>query len=101
MAGSGFILMFPVPVSRYLPSWSVPVAFIAHSDEAVLAVSWIFMVHIFFSHFTRHVFPINTSIFTGKVPRERYQLEHPLEHERMTQPSQEKKEERDERSPQR
>ncbi len=83
MAGSGFILMYPVLVTNYLPGWVVPSALVAHSDEAMLALIWIFLVHIFFSHFAPGVFPINTSIFTGKVSKERYQREHPLEYERL------------------
>ncbi len=83
MAGSGFILMYPVFVTKFLPGWVVPASLVAHSDEAMLALIWIFMVHIFFSHFTPGVFPINTSIFTGKVPEERYRREHPLEYGRV------------------
>ena len=83
MAGSGFILMFPVFVTRFLPGWVVPTALVAHSDEAMLAMTWIVMVHIFFNHFTPSVFPINTSIFTGRVPRERYRKDHPLEYDRL------------------
>ena len=83
MAGSGFVLMFPVLVTKFLPGWIVPAALVAHSDEAMLALTWIFLVHVFFNHFTPGVFPINTSIFTGKVPKERYQREHTLEYERL------------------
>ncbi len=83
MALSGFIMMYPVFVTRFLPGWAVPAALVAHSDEAMLALIWIFMVHIFFSHFTPGVFPLNTSIFSGKVSQERYQQEHPLEYERL------------------
>ena len=83
MAGSGFILMYPVLVTKFLPGWVVPAALVAHSDEAMLALTWIFMVHIFFNHFTPGVFPLNTSIFTGKVPKERYRREHSLEYERL------------------
>jgi cytochrome b subunit of formate dehydrogenase len=87
MAGSGFILMYPVVVTKFLPGWVVPAALVAHSDEAMLALTWIFLVHIFFSHFTPGVFPINTSIFTGKVTGERYRHEHPLEYERLMGPA--------------
>lgn len=80
MAGSGFILMYPVFFTRFLPGWIVPSALIAHGDEAILAVTWIFLVHIFFNHFRPGIFPLNTSIFTGKVPKERYHEEHPLEY---------------------
>ncbi|MBI2860514.1 MAG: cytochrome b/b6 domain-containing protein [Chloroflexi bacterium] len=83
MAGSGFILMFPVAATNIFPGWIVPVALIAHSDEAMLALTWIFMVHIFFTHLAPGIFPLNKSMFTGKVSRERYIREHPLEYERM------------------
>lgn len=84
MAGSGFILMFPVLSTKFLPGWVLPVAYTAHSHEAMLAFIWIFMVHIFFNHFSPGVFPLNKSIFTGKIPRERYQTEHPMEYQRIT-----------------
>jgi formate dehydrogenase subunit gamma len=84
MAGSGFILMYPVLVTKLLPGWVIPVALVAHSDEAMLALIWIVMVHIFFNHFAPGIFPINTAIFTGKVSRERYRREHAAEYERLT-----------------
>ncbi len=85
MAGSGFILMYPVLVTKLLPGWIVPTALVAHSDEAMLALTWIFVVHIFFNHFTPGVFPINTSMFTGKVPKERYYRDHTLEYESLVE----------------
>ena len=94
MAGSGFILMYPVLVTKFLPGWAVPAALVAHSDEALLALTWIFLVHIFFNHFTPGVFPLNTSIFTGKVSRERYHREHPLEYERMLRTGETEEEDR-------
>ncbi len=93
MAVSGFILMYPVLVTKFLPGWVVPAALVAHSDEAMLALIWIFLVHIFFSHLPPGVFPINTSIFTGKVPKERYLREHPLELEYEKLPEVDDKEE--------
>ncbi|MBI4186558.1 MAG: cytochrome b/b6 domain-containing protein [Chloroflexi bacterium] len=92
MAGSGFILMYPVLVTRVLPGWVVPTALIAHSDEAMLALVWIFMVHIFFNHFSPGIFPLNKSIFTGKVSGERYRRDHPLEYEEMFPATQDKEE---------
>jgi formate dehydrogenase subunit gamma len=80
---SGFIMMYPVLITKFLPGWVVPAALVAHSDEAMLALIWIFLVHIFFNHFSPGIFPLNTSIFTGKVARERYQREHSLEYEKL------------------
>ena len=83
MAISGFILMYPVLVTKLLPGWVVPAALVAHSDEAMLALTWIFLVHVFFNHFTPGIFPLNTSIFTGQVSKERYRKEHFLEYQRF------------------
>ncbi|MBI4300027.1 MAG: cytochrome b/b6 domain-containing protein [Chloroflexi bacterium] len=83
IAGSGLILMFPVAATKFLPGVAVPVAFLAHSDEAVLAVLWVFIVHFFFVHLGPHVFPFNPSMFTGKMSREQYKVLHPLELEEM------------------
>jgi len=83
MGLSGLVLMFPVFATKYLPGWVVPVSLIAHSDEAMLALTWIMIVHVFFNHFTPGVFPWNPSIFTGKLTKERYQSEHPVEYARI------------------
>jgi formate dehydrogenase subunit gamma len=83
MGISGFVLMFPVLATRLLPGWVIPVAFTAHSHEAMLALLWIFLVHVFFNHFTPGVFPLNKSIFTGKVPEDRYRRDHAIEYERI------------------
>jgi hypothetical protein len=39
--------------------------------------------HIFNAHLNPDVFPFDASIFTGKVSRERYLHEHPLELARL------------------
>ena len=83
IGGSGLVLLFPVQVSRLVPGGIVPVALVAHSDEALLAVGWIFIVHLFYVHFAPAVFPFNPSIFTGRVAKRRYAEEHPLEYERL------------------
>ncbi len=83
MALSGLILMFPVLTTKFLPGVVVPVAFLAHSDEAVLAALWVFIVHFFFVHLGPHVFPFNPTMFTGKMSRRQYEQLHPLEMEEM------------------
>ncbi len=85
MALSGLILMFPVVATKILPGWIVPAALVAHSDEAMLALTWIAIVHIFFNHFSPGIFPINTSIFTGKVSQERYRHDHPKEYRELVE----------------
>lgn len=82
---TGFIMLYPVFATEYLPGWVVPTSFIAHGDEAILAVSWIFLIHFVFNHLPPGIIPLNKSIFTGKVPKEQYMHEHPLEYDRVQQ----------------
>ncbi|MDE3113079.1 MAG: hypothetical protein KGK34_09080 [Chloroflexota bacterium] len=77
IGGSGLVLLFPVAVTAILPGYLVPVSFVAHSDEAVLAVGWILVVHMFYAHLAPRVFPFNTSIFTGLARRDDARREHP------------------------
>ena len=48
---------------------------------AMLALTWIVIVHVFFNHFSPGTFPFNPSIFTGKLSRKHYQSDHPAEYE--------------------
>jgi len=79
MGGSGLVLMFPVKVTNVLPGQTIAVALAMHSDKALLAVGWIFIVHMFNAHLAPWIFPFDATIFTGKVAAERYAEEHPLE----------------------
>lgn len=83
MIATGFLLMFPVFFTHVLPAVLIPVAKIAHSYEALLALSVILIWHIYGAHLSPEVFPIDKSIFTGKISLERMEKEHPLELERI------------------
>jgi cytochrome b subunit of formate dehydrogenase len=83
IGGSGLLLMFPVLAVRFLSGQVLPVAITVHSDEAILAVGWILVVHMFNVHLAPWVFPFNPAIFTGKMTARRCAEEHPLEWERM------------------
>lgn len=83
IVASGFVLLYPLGSAERLGTWAYPLALIIHGDAAVLGVGWMVMVHMYFAHFSRHVFPMDKSIFTGKVPAERYREEFPLEYERI------------------
>jgi len=85
MGLTGLVLMFPLIATRFLPGVVVPVATIAHSDEALLATGWLFVVHFYNAHFAPNIFPFNKSIFTGRVPERRYKHEHPLEYQQLVQ----------------
>ena len=84
IGGSGLILMFPVLATRQLPGQVIPLAITIHSDEAILAVGWILVVHMFNVHLAPWVFPFNPAIFTGKLTARQCAEDHPLEWERIT-----------------
>ena len=77
---SGVVLTFAVTATGVIPGDALPLLRGIHSDEAVLAVCWIGIVHMFNAHLAPWVFPFNPTIFTGKLSRERYAEDHPLEY---------------------
>ena len=64
------------------------VATIIHSDEALLAVGFIFTVHFFNTHFRPEKFPMDTVIFTGGIPLEEFKLDRPREYEELVKSGQ-------------
>jgi cytochrome b subunit of formate dehydrogenase len=77
---TGLLLWFPVLFTRFLPGWVLNVATIIHSDEALLAVGFIFTVHFFNTHFRPEKFPMDTVIFTGTLPLEEFRKDRPREY---------------------
>ncbi len=84
MMFSGLILWFPVFFGNFLPNIAIPMAFIAHSDEAVLAISAIVVWHFYNVHYNPDKFPGSTVWLDGKLTEEEIIKEHPLEYERIT-----------------
>jgi len=74
---SGLMLWFPEFFTKFLPGWLINVATIIHSDEALLAVGFIFTIHFFNTHLRPEAFPMDTVIFTGVVPYDEYKKERP------------------------
>ncbi len=83
MIVTGFLLYFPIFLTKYLPAFLIPVAKTAHGYEAMLALSVILIWHMYGAHLSPDIFPFDKTIFTGKISRERMEKEHPLEYERL------------------
>jgi len=80
---SGLMLWFPEVFTLILPGWLINVAQIVHSDEALLAVGFIFTIHFFNTHLRPEVFPMDTVIFSGWTSLEEYRAFRPREYEEM------------------
>jgi hypothetical protein len=58
-------------------------AYVIHSDEALLATGFIFLFHFFHTHLRPESFPMDTVVFTGRMPLETFEEERPLEYARL------------------
>ena len=83
IGSTGFVLWFPELLTRVLPGWSINVATIVHSDEALLAVGFIFTIHFFNTHFRPDKFPMDPVIFTGRMTVEDLKHDKPDEYEEL------------------
>lgn len=80
---SGLILWFPVFFGRILPALAIPIAYVAHSDEAILAISAIVVWHFYNVHYDPEKFPMSRVWLTGRISEHEIRHEHPLEYERI------------------
>lgn len=80
---TGLMLWFPEFFTLFMPGWFLNVATIIHSDEALLAVGFIFTVHFFNTHLRPEKFPIDLVIFTGRVPLDEFKEEREREYEEL------------------
>ncbi len=83
IGSTGFVLWFPELLTRILPGWSINVATIIHSDEALLAVGFIFTIHFFNTHFRPDKFPMDPVIFTGRMTLEELKHDKPDEYDEL------------------
>jgi cytochrome b subunit of formate dehydrogenase len=83
IGSTGLLLWFPEFFTLVFPGWWVNVATIIHSDEALLAVGFIFTVHFFNTHFRPDKFPMDPVIFTGRVPLEELKADKPREYDEL------------------
>ncbi len=81
IGSTGLILWFPEFFTIIIPGQAVNVAAIIHSDEALLAVGFIFTVHFFNTHFRLDKFPMDPVMFTGRISVEELKHDKPGEYE--------------------
>jgi cytochrome b subunit of formate dehydrogenase len=83
IGSTGLMLWFSVFFTRFLPGWFINVATIIHSDEALLATGFIFTVHFFNTHLRPEKFPMDITIFTGRMELEELKRDKPREYEAL------------------
>jgi cytochrome b subunit of formate dehydrogenase len=83
IGSTGLMLWFPELFTRVLPGWLINVATIIHSDEALLATGFIFTVHFFNTHLRPEKFPMDTVVFTGRMPVAEFKRDKPAEYDQL------------------
>lgn len=83
---TGLILWFEVPFLNRFKYWVFDLATVVHLYEAVLATLAIIVWHFYFTIFNPHVFPLSTTMVTGRISREEMEREHKLELMSLDQP---------------
>ncbi len=83
IGSTGLLLWFPEFFTRVIPGAAINVATIIHSDEALLAVAFIFTIHFFNTHFRPDKFPMDPVIFTGRVPIDEFKFDKPAEYDEL------------------
>jgi hypothetical protein len=78
LGGSGLVRWFPGAATAFLPGWAFNVAAILHSEEALLAAGFMFLIHFFNVHLRPDKFPMDGVMFTGRVRMEELARDHAL-----------------------
>ncbi len=73
---SGFFLWGETVITRYLPGQTLNFAYIAHSDEALLACIVIFIWHLYNTHLALAKFPMGMAWITGFLNEEEMIEDH-------------------------
>ncbi|MDP2053195.1 MAG: cytochrome b/b6 domain-containing protein [Acidobacteriota bacterium] len=83
MVATGFILYFPIAVAGVLPAELIPAAKVMHSYEALFAFLIVLVWHIAGAFLSPEAFPVDASIFTGKIRKDKLRHEHRLEYDEL------------------
>lgn len=83
LAITGLMLKFTLLTTLLLPGWVLNIAALLHRAEAILAASYIFVVHFFIGHLRPFSFPMNEAMFSGCVSLEEMMEEKPVWVERL------------------
>jgi cytochrome b subunit of formate dehydrogenase len=83
IGSTGLALWFPEFFTNFFPGWFINVATVIHSDEALLAVGFIFTIHFFNTHLRPEKFPMDLVIFTGRMPVEEFKEDKPAEYQAL------------------
>jgi cytochrome b subunit of formate dehydrogenase len=83
MSVTGIMLLFPEIISWAIPGTVIAAGRVLHGLEGTFAVLVVILWHTWTVILRPEIFPLDKSIFTGKMEMDRLREEHPLEYERI------------------
>ncbi len=87
MGATGFVLWFPEFFIGFLPSWLFETSEVIHYFEAWLATLAIVIWHWFFVIYHPDIYPLNTTVFDGKITEDNIKHDHPMEYAELQKKS--------------
>lgn len=79
MGVTGMLMLYMDIALKVMPLSWLQVLWAAHSEEAMLATLFLFVIHMYNTHFSPERFPMSLAWLTGTISREDQQKYHPLE----------------------
>ena len=79
MIFSGIILWFPITTTKFFYGEFIPAANVIHTNQSLLVILIIAIWHIYNAIFSPEIFPLDTSMVSGFISKERMVQEHPVE----------------------
>ncbi len=83
MVGSGTIRWFPEWMAANAPVWLYEIAYLAHTDEALLAAMAIFLWHFYNVHLRPAVFPMSWVFLDGRMSYHELREDHADEYDEL------------------
>lgn len=83
MIATGLVLGFQNQAMEILPKWTLDVAKVIHSYEALLAFLAIIIWHFYHVHLNPEVFPMSRVWLNGEISEHEMKTLHPLEYARI------------------
>jgi len=80
---SGYAMWFAPFFARFLPGWALNAVLVIHSDEALLAILFIFSIHFVNTHLRPDSFPMDLVVFTGVESEDEFKTKRPEEYQRV------------------
>jgi cytochrome b subunit of formate dehydrogenase len=80
---TGLSMYYTTVSFHILTPMGIALCAVIHRSVAIFLAWFILSVHLYYAHLALNLFPVNTVILTGKMPKARYQALFPLDHERL------------------